>query len=449
MKITFILGTRPQIIKSIPLIKELEQREKIILTILHTGQHYNYEMSKIFLEELNLDAELINLEVGSGSPGSQIGRMLIKLEPVLVRLSPDLVIVPGDTNSTLAGALISSKLQIPICHLEAGLRSFDFKMSEEINRRFVDHCSTILLCPSKIAISNLTNEGISHDRIFFSGDTMVDALYLNLDIARVKSTILKKLSLIDKDFALITCHRAENVDNQANLTQIISSFLELGEIQLVFPVHPRTKKRLLEFNLIDKIKHASNLTLIEPVGYWDFITLMNNALCIFTDSGGIQKEALILKIPCITMRETTEWKETVELGSNVLTGSNKGKIISTFREKVLSGQFKDNLQTIENPYGDGKSSKRIADQILELYKHHQISLPFFNIQKDGYPEYKTLLVQKNSKFVSKKFKEVLKANPNLYVIRINELKGEEIAFKEDLELREGMIITYFSSKELK
>jgi len=357
MKIATIVGARPQFIKMAPVSKEL--RKYFDEVVIHTGQHYDYEMSKIFFEQLNIPEPDYYLGIGSGTHGYQTGEMIKRIEEVLIKEKPDLVLVYGDTNSTLAGALAAVKLHIKVAHVEAGLRSFDKKMPEEVNRVLTDHISDLLFCPTETAVKNLYNEGIKNG-VYLTGDVMFDALLTNIQIAERNSKILSELGLKPRDYCLATVHRAENTDNRRNLENIINAFIESEEL-IVFPTHPRTIKFLKVYGLLDKLEKADNVLLIKPVSYLDMLVLEKNAKKILTDSGGVQKEAYFLKVPCITLRDRTEWIETVEDGWNVLVGANKEKIIKAIKE------FKPGGETYSYKFGDGKASKRIAEIIGRVF----------------------------------------------------------------------------------
>ncbi|XRP96912.1 non-hydrolyzing UDP-N-acetylglucosamine 2-epimerase [Methanocaldococcus sp. 16A] len=365
MKLSIILGTRPEIIKLSPIIRELENKD-LDWHIIHTNQHYSENMDKIFFEELNLPKPKYNLNVGSGTHAQQTGKMLIGIEDVLLKENPDIVIVQGDTNTTLAGALVASKLKINIAHVEAGLRSFDRNMPEEINRVLTDHISDYLFAPTEIAKNNLLREGIEENKIFVVGNTIVDATLQNLKIAEKNENATAFFnSIIDDDYFLLTLHRAENVDNKKRLKNIIDGIFKIAEIynkDIIFPIHPRTKKRLKEFNLFDKLKSNNKIKIIEPVGYLEFLMLEKNADLILTDSGGVQEEACILKTPCITLRDNTERPETVEVGANILVGDNKEKLIKAV-EIMLNKE-----RNWENPFGDGNSGKRIIKILMKSIK---------------------------------------------------------------------------------
>lgn len=347
MKIASIVGARPNFIKCAPLSRELRKDHDEI--IVHTGQHYDYEMNKLFFDELNIPEPDYHLGVGSGSHGEQTGEMLKSTEEVLIKEAPDLVLVFGDTNSTLAGALAASKEHIKVGHIEAGLRSFDRRMPEEINRVLTDHCSDLLFCPTKTAVENLKREGITKG-VHLTGDVMVDALQENIKIAELKSKILDEVDLNPKEYCLATVHRAENTDDFNRLKNIKDAFCEIEN--LVFPCHPRTEKYLKQFDLWDKL--TRKVKVIKPVGYLDMLVLEKNAKKIFTDSGGIQKEAYIFKVPCITLRENTEWVETVEDGWNVLVGADNNAIVK------MANEFEPEEEQ-RNVFGDGKASERIKE----------------------------------------------------------------------------------------
>lgn len=309
MKIFSIVGARPQFIKLAPLSVALAEKHHEF--IIHTGQHYDYAMSEKIFEDLGIRKPDIHLGVGAGNPTMQIASMMVKLETVIVEKKPDLVIVFGDTNSTLAGAMVAAKLNIPILHIEAGLRSFNRSMPEEINRIITDHVSKYLFAPTQTAVDNLRHEGLEQNT-YFTGDIMVDTMRNNIAIALQKSSVISELKLEKQVFNLLTLHRQYNVDNPKILEHLLNQLGELGE-KIIFPIHPRTKKMLsTSYHL------PNNIELTDPQGYLDFIVLEYSAKRIITDSGGIQKEAYLLKKPCITLRSETEWTETVSENWNLL-----------------------------------------------------------------------------------------------------------------------------------
>lgn len=328
MKIVTIVGARPQFIKAAPVSRILRQHYTEVL--VHTGQHYDYGMSTVFFKELDIPSPDYSLGVGSSSHGAQTGAMLAKIEDVLLAEKPAWVLIYGDTNSTLAGALASAKLHIPVAHVEAGLRSFNRAMPEEINRIVADHLSSLLLCPSQIAVDNLKAEGITQG-VHMVGDVMADALAYATERARGRTYILEQLELAEKKYLLATIHRAENTDDLTHLKNILAAFADINEL-IVFPVHPRTRKALGIIGNPQSTIHS--LRLIDPVGYLDMVRLEQAARLILTDSGGIQKEAYWLGVPCVTLRDETEWVETVQSGWNKLAGSHKENIVYTVRSFV-------------------------------------------------------------------------------------------------------------------
>ena len=360
--VKLVLGARPQIIKSAPLIHLASGDRQVLFSIIHTGQHYDYEMTKIFFEELSLPDPEVNLNVGSGTHAQQTAKIMLRLEKILQKQKPDLVIVPGDTNSTIAGALTAVKLHIPVAHIEAGARSYDMKMPEEINRRLTDHCSTLLFTPTENCTKNLKKEGFSKDKIFQAGDTMYDVLLQHQPKA-MKSKILEKLGLEKETYALLTMHRPENVDNPENLQNIVKAINQLKLSTTIFPAHPRTKKQLRKMQLAKTLQKQKHVKIIEPVGYHDNIKLIKHAKLVLTDSGGIQKEAFWLHTPCITLRENTEWPETIEQKANHLAGADTAKIVQMTRKIVEDKSIKKRLATLPNPFGDGKASEKILAKV--------------------------------------------------------------------------------------
>jgi UDP-N-acetylglucosamine 2-epimerase len=354
MKVVTIVGARPQFIKAAPVSRALRRVSQEVM--VHTGQHYDQEMSAIFFDELQIPEPDHNLGVGSGSHGWQTGQMLIRIEEVLLVERPDWVLVYGDTNSTLAGALAAVKLHIPLAHVEAGLRSHNRQMPEEHNRVLTDHASDLLFCPTATAVSNLAREGIG-DGVHLVGDVMYDAVLFNADLAARRSGVLDRLGLESGGYALATVHRPRNTDN---LDRLRSIMVALGEIQMpvVFPAHPRTRQRLADAGLHSTLSHSQRPKVIDPVGYLDMLVLQKNAGLILTDSGGVQKEAYFFAVPCLTLREETEWVETVDAGWNLLVGADRRAIAAAalnFRPAgIPPAQF-----------GDGHAADRVVDLLVE------------------------------------------------------------------------------------
>lgn len=349
MKIASIVGARPNFIKLAPVSREI--RKKMEEVIIHTGQHYDYEMDRIFFKELGIPDPDYHLGIGSGTHGHQTGEMLKVIEEILLKEQPDTALVFGDTNTTLAGALAATKLHIPVAHVEAGLRSFNKKMPEEVNRVLVDHCSDFLFCPTKTAVENLHKESIV-DGVSLTGDVMLDILQECIHIAEKSSKILEELELRPKEYFLATVHRAENTDDPEKLQNIAEALSSIQNV--IFPCHPRTRKCLEDLRIWDQMRES--VQIINPVGYLDMLLLEKNAYKILTDSGGVQKEAYMLQKPCITMRDETEWVETVEDGWNLLVGSDKNNIIKAANDFEPTREQRD-------VFGSGDASRRTVETI--------------------------------------------------------------------------------------
>ena len=392
MRLCIVLGTRPEIIKMAPIIWECEKR-KLNYFILHTGQHYSNKMDGVFFRILNLPEPLYNLNVGSGSHSRQTAKILVEAEKIFLKERPDIVLVQGDTNSTLAVSLAAVKLGIPVGHVEAGLRCGDMFMPEEINRKLTDHISSYLFAPTQKSFDNLQKEGIDSKKIFITGNTIVDAVYHILE--SINNFEHRTLNVEQKNYFLLTLHRQENVDNADKLKSIFEGLkLVYSEyhIPIIYPVHPRTKKRINEFKLIV----PDGIRLIEPLDYFEFLQLEKNAKAVFTDSGGVQEEACILDVPCITLRDNTERPETLDVGANILSGTNPQKILESVKlilntsnphqtnqmnqsnqihqihQINQSNQIHQIDETDEkdetdhnHPFGDGKAAERIIRILIE------------------------------------------------------------------------------------
>ena len=370
MKIAIILGTRPEIIKMAPIVDEIEKRG-IDSCIIHTGQHYDYEMSDNFFKDLEIKSPDYNIHVGSGSHGKQTGFMMKGIEEVLVEEKADIVLVQGDTNAVLAGALVASKLHIAVGHVEAGLRSFDFTMPEELNRMAADVCSLMYFVPTKQSAINLLAEGISRKKLFITGNTVVDACFRHLDIAKktgIQEESLANLDIEDMDNILtLTMHRAENVDDKDRLINIIGALKELKDMNIIFPIHPRTKKTLENFNLFDELNELKHVHIIKPLGYLDFLVLTSYSTLILTDSGGLQEEAITLDVPVLTLRYNTERPETVTAGGNILVGADKEVILENANKILNDKEFANKMKNAINPYGAGDAAIKTIDAIENAY----------------------------------------------------------------------------------
>ena len=384
MKIAFIVGTRPEIIKMSPLIDEVKKKG-LNYILIHTGQHYDKEMSQQFFTDLELTQPDYNIGVGSSSHGKQTAVMLEGIEEILLKENPDIILVEGDTNAVMAGAIASSKLHLPVGHVEAGLRSFDKTMPEEINRMIADACSNLFFVPTEESAINLIFEGINPHNIHITGNTIVDACQRNLKIAEKNSEIASKLDL-EQNIITLTLHRAENVDDPIRLKNITDALLELDEFTVVFPVHPRTRKNLMKFGFIDSLVKAKHIQLIKPVGYLDFLILLSHSKLVLTDSGGLQEEAITLNIPCITLRYNTERPETVTAGGNILVGSSKKAVIDNVRRIINDNNLYLEMSNALNPYGNGDTSEIIVDIILKSYNSGNLAIKPVNkfISHDGW-----------------------------------------------------------------
>ena len=370
MKIATVLGTRPEIIKMAPIIDEISRRG-IDQIVLHTGQHYDDEMSDAFFRDLEIPAPDYNIHVGSGTHGRQTGLMMKGIEEVLIDEKPDIVLVQGDTNAVLAGALVASKLHIAVGHVEAGLRSFDMTMPEELNRRAADVCSSMYFIPTDESAINLLAEGFSRKNLIITGNTVVDACFRHLEIARKKgfsNESLASLNIEEMDNILtLTMHRAENVDDKRRVTHIIEALKELDYMNIIFPIHPRTKNTLQNFGLFDELNDLEHVHIIKPIGYLDFLQLTSLSTLILTDSGGLQEEAITLDVPALTLRYNTERPETVSAGGNILVGADKDAILKYVKLIVEDEDFAQKMKKAENPYGLGEAAKRTVDAIVDYY----------------------------------------------------------------------------------
>ena len=360
MKIASIVGARPNFVKLGPVHKSLKSSGFKHL-IVHTGQHYDYEMSDIFFSDFELPKPDIHLGVGSGSSCFQLGEIIKRLENKLIDKQIELVLVYGDTNSTLAGAICANKCNIKLGHIEAGLRSYDPSMPEECNRILTDHLSNFLFAPTRNAVNNLKKEKI-RGKVYYTGDLSVEIIDKTRSISK-KSEILDILNLKSKSYLLLTMHRAENTSSRYFFMQLLETFEALKDKVIVFPIHPRTKKMFENFGLLDRLLKCSNVKTLLPVGYIDFIALLQNSLKVITDSGGIQKEAYLLNVPCITMRKNTEWVETIKGQWNVLTGVDSKKIVKAVRRQTLNSKYSESV------FGNGRTSQVISELVSSIISH--------------------------------------------------------------------------------
>lgn len=362
MKLAIVIGTRPEIIKMSPIIRQAQQRQ-LDYCLVHTGQHYSVNMDRIFFEELGLPTPGHNLHVGSGSHAEETGNMMIGLEKVFLAERPSVVLVEGDTNSVLAAALTATKLRIPVAHVEAGCRSFDRNMPEEINRVLTDHISNILFAPTRVSRENLLKEGISSRKIHVTGNTIVDAVLQNTALENRNNVIPMSERLERNRYLLVTLHRQENVDSSENLSRLVQALELVGltfNLPVLWPVHPRTRKRLVDFS----ISEGGHVRLMQPVGYITFLRLLKDSALALTDSGGVQEEACILKVPCVTLRQNTELPETIELGCNRLAGPDSESILNAAKFMMRAER------NWSNPYGDGHAAERILQILVKSDRNH-------------------------------------------------------------------------------
>jgi UDP-N-acetylglucosamine 2-epimerase (non-hydrolysing) len=367
-KIIIVAGARPNFVKIAPLIREFNKhKSRFDVSLVHTGQHYDFEMSEVFFQNLEIPKPDIYLNIGSASHAVQVAKIMVAFEKIVLKEQPDLVIVVGDVNSTAACSLVASKLSIEIAHVEAGLRSFDRTMPEEINRIVTDSLSDLLFVSEASGIKNLKKEGVNSGKVHFAGNVMIDTLLSNMKKIR-KSGILESLSSKRVDdgikpgyYSVLTLHRPSNVDSEETLSEIYDILLAVSQkIKIVYPVHPRTKNMIKTHNFLEKFEGLDNLLMIDPVGYIDFIKLVKESKFVLTDSGGIQEETTVLKVPCLTMRENTERPVTVKEGTNILAGRNKTKIVNAVN-KILQGKWKKSKVP---EFWDGKTAQRIVKVLL-------------------------------------------------------------------------------------
>ena len=436
MKIMSIIGTRPEIIKMAPIIAEIDER-KINQVVLHTGQHYDKEMSDNFFRDLEIRAPDYNIQVGSGNHGKQTGHMMEGIEEILIQEKPDIVLVQGDTNAVLAGALVAAKLHIAVGHVEAGLRSFDLTMPEEVNRRAADICSSMYFIPTEESAINLLAEGFSRKNLIITGNTVVDACFRHLKIAEKKGFSEKSLKELNIDnmenILTLTMHRAENVDVKSRVENIIDALKELNNMDIIFPIHPRTKNTLENFGLFNELNDLDHVHIIKPIGYLDFLLLTSKSTLILTDSGGLQEEAITLNVPALTLRYNTERPETVTAGGNILVGSNKDAILDNARKILNDKAFAEKMKNALNPYGQGDAAKKTVDSIKKYYDKGLLTITA--------PED---IMGSFTRKIDKIFENI---SVNDFEVRENALicmvyDGEKMLFPNDELNLNGMMVTY-------
>ncbi|WP_292888013.1 non-hydrolyzing UDP-N-acetylglucosamine 2-epimerase [Methanobrevibacter sp. UBA212] len=440
MKIATILGTRPEIIKMAPIIDEISRRG-IDQIVLHTGQHYDKEMSDNFFRDLEIPTPDYNIHVGSGTHGKQTGLMMKGIEEVLLEEKPDIVLVQGDTNAVLAGALVAGKLHIAVGHVEAGLRSFDMTMPEEINRRVADIVSAMYFIPTEDSAINLLAEGFSHENLIITGNTVVDACFRHLEIAEKRGFEDESLAGLDignmDNILTLTMHRAENVDVKERVTSIIAALKELSDMNIIFPIHPRTKNTLVNFGLFDELNDLDHVYIIKPLGYLDFLLLTSKSTLILTDSGGLQEEAITLDVPALTLRYNTERPETVAAGGNILVGSDKDLILENANRILNDREFADRMKKAPNPYGMGDSAKVTVDAIEEYYEKGLLDI---KAPEDIMASFTRKMAAIDEDITVAEFED--KNDSLIHMV----FDGEKMRFPaDDLKLK-GMMITYDKRK---
>ena len=436
MKIATILGTRPEIIKMAPIIDEISKRS-IPQIVLHTGQHYDKEMSDNFFRDLEIPTPDYNINVGSGTHGKQTGLMMEGIEKVLLQEKPDIVLVQGDTNAVLAGALVAAKLHIAVGHVEAGLRSFDLTMPEEINRRAADVCSQMYFIPTEESAINLLAEGYSRKNLIITGNTVVDACFRHLEIAKKKGFEEKALADLDienmDNIITLTMHRAENVDDEKRVTSIVEALKELDDMNIIFPIHPRTKNTLKNFGLFDELNDMEHIHIIKPIGYLDFLQLTSLSSLILTDSGGLQEEAITLDVPALTLRYNTERPETVTAGGNILVGADKKAILENVDKILNDKEFCEKMKNAKNPYGDGDAAIKTVDAIEKYYDNGLLNI---TAPEDIMTSFSRKMTQIKEDITVSEFEK--KENALIHML----FDGERMIFpKDDLNIK-GMMISY-------
>ena len=439
-----VAGTRPEVIKLAPVLRAAEKHEDVETIFVGSGQHYDVEMFDNFVKELELPKPLRFLKTGSGTQAEQTSKILLEIEKVLDAFKPDIVLVEGDTNTVLAVGISAVKLHIPLGHVEAGLRSYDRSMPEEINRTLVANCAELQFAPTEKAALNLIYEGLTPWKIYVTGNTIVDACLQHVEIAGKKSKIMEEMGLKQGGFILITLHRVENVDIKEKFSQIIEAFIELKELPLIFPIHPRTKKMLEIFDLALKVDEADHIKLVKPLSYLDFLWLLNNCAVVLTDSGGVQEEALTLKVPCVTLRESTERPETVMVGGNVLVGAKKEKILETTRKILGDEEFKGRLKNIENPLGDGKAGERILEICKkEIEGKEKRERSEISLLETGLLSYMILHV----KAFNKKMVKELERKMKVKITAIYNEDGEPEFFDKETIIKKGTFLRIKGEKQ--
>lgn len=435
MRLLISVGTRPEIIKMAPLYESLSRLEGVELLLVHTGQHYDWEMSGIFFRELGVEEPDVNLNVGSDDQVSQTSSVIREMGKIIRSYEPDGVIALGDTNSVLGTAIASSKMEVPFIHAEAGLRSFDFTMPEEVNRRISDHLASLNFAPTIRAFSNLMEEGIPPKISFLSGNTVVDSIIRVLRRVSVKE-IVSKLELDGLGpIVTLTVHRRENTDYEYRMLGILKALEELDEVTFVWPIHPRARKMLKSFGLWDKLTSLNNVKVLDPLGYLEFLGLILSSDLVMTDSGGVQEEAVTLRRPCVILRDNTERPEVIELGFGEIAGTNPAAIVSLARKYLYQSSVLERIKKSPNPFGDGNASKFIASVISRIWDLR--SLRGASRFKGGSPHYLAFRVEEWMRgYTVASFKET----SGYDVVSLYDANGESVQFDNGTPLLPSYIV---------
>ena len=442
-RIAIVAGTRPEIIKLAPIIRALTRYTDAESLFILSGQHYDFEMVHAFLRDLNLPPPIENLEVGSGSQAQQTAQILVGCENLIRKYKPDFVVAEGDTNTVAATSLAAVKLHVPFGHVEAGLRSYDRRMPEEINRMIARVCAELHFAPTPRAAINLLYEGVPPNKVFITGNTIVDACLDHLEIAKERSKILEDLHLDrGKPIITVTMHRPGNVDDEKHLSIIVESLIELKEFQIVFPVHPRTLK-MLEASGLERLKTVSHIILTKPLGYLDFLKLLSASSLVMTDSGGVQEEALTLRIPCLTLRHSTERPETVESGYNRLVELRKESIVRHTRELIGYNTLRGNSTDAPNPLGDGHAGGRIAAILVDACRKG-VALDSPDYYEAGSATFK--VIKASADIAGKTIGDLTEKNPRVLITLVHNQEGRPLFPFSDLTVEDGWLIRIFGQE---
>jgi UDP-N-acetylglucosamine 2-epimerase (non-hydrolysing) len=446
LNIMIVTGTRPELVKMCGILRLAAKDPEITLTFVHSGQHYDDTLFGVFLRDLELPNPDYNIEVGSAPNAVQTANIILKLYEIVQKVRPDVILSQGDTNTVFAAALTAFKTDIPFGHVEAGIRSFDWHMPEEINRVLTSTCALLNFAPTPLAATNLVSAGVPPSRIFVVGNPVVDAVLQNLELAQRKSIIDKTLGIKPGEkIIVVTAHRPSNVDTKENFEHIIQGLSLVEGARVIFPIHPRSRARIKEFNLEEQVRQIKHIKLIEPLGYLDFLKLMSLASFFVTDSGGMQEEAVALKKPCLTLRENTERPETIETGGNVLVGNDPAKIQGFITKLLNDPAFYASMCPKNNPFGDGTSSQQMLAILKEHAKKGQLAIPGSS-QFNKIPRYRLIPVQENKPRQTIQLRE---REQDCIIIEVFDSAGNLLLPAPNLVLRKGMFYKGLFFEEIK